>query len=244
MLQFKPIIADLQNYQHTINDIALEKTLFVILRCANYFSFGQLTDFALAGHGFGESNGGFGIHYKKDIEGELDNVFELQDDEIEVYLLFGSQSRLKGEEFILKLNDYLELLSQILLAHELEPRARAIKALQTNAVRHSFELTYQPNLFHWQNYQLDTWHHELHMALQRFLSLASFETMAENLNNRNRIELQGLVGTLTLDYLENGKIELTSLAGTEDENVFYLSETLFRKAVFSLFSLHKQESLL
>lgn len=91
----------------------------------------QLAEFAVGRHGFGESNGGFGVTYPDDLD-EYDRHVEglsIPAGFVEVYGFWGAP---EGYEMLVRESQYLTILANVLTAagHPLEAaRVRSLLAL-------------------------------------------------------------------------------------------------------------------
>lgn len=88
----------------------------------------ELADFALARHGYGDSDGGFGVTYPADLD-----EHDLRVDAVSIptghVLVYGFWGPPDGYEYVVPETDYLDVLAAILDAHNLPAQAEQVRGL-------------------------------------------------------------------------------------------------------------------
>ncbi len=89
----------------------------------------ELVDFALARHGYGDSNGGFGVTYPGDLDEYALHVegINIPPGHVQVY---GSWGTPDGYEYVVSESDYLDVLIGVLAAHGLAVEAERVRGLR------------------------------------------------------------------------------------------------------------------
>lgn len=105
-----------------INEKVKENVVDVI---SHWTNLAQLCEFALNRHGYGDSDGGFGITYESDLDD-----YDRQVDRISIpqehLLVYGFWGEPDGYELFIKEVDYLLVLAEVLDSHDLKPEAEKI----------------------------------------------------------------------------------------------------------------------
>ena len=89
----------------------------------------DLASFAVARHGFGDTDGGFGVTYPGDLD-EYDRAVEgvnIPDGFVEVYGHWGPPG---GYSLLIRESTYLEILAGVLVAKGLHSEAARVEALR------------------------------------------------------------------------------------------------------------------
>ena len=90
----------------------------------------DLATFAAARHGYGNSDGGFGVTYPADLDADELEVMALEDGMVMVYAFFGPPN---GTELAVPESQYLECLAAYLDALALSDDAVRVRALPAAA---------------------------------------------------------------------------------------------------------------
>ena len=87
----------------------------------------DLSGFAAARHGYGNSDGGFGVTYPSDMDADELEASGLEDGMVMVYAFFGPPD---GSELAVPESEYLDCLAAFLDAHALAADAARVRALR------------------------------------------------------------------------------------------------------------------
>ena len=90
----------------------------------------ELAAFAEKGHGYGNSDSGFGVVYPDDLD-EYDRVVEkiaIPEGAVRIYGYWGPPD---GYEFIVSLRNYMEVLSHVLRANGLDEEALVVQRMMS-----------------------------------------------------------------------------------------------------------------
>ena len=87
----------------------------------------DLAEFAAKGHGFGDSDGGFGVIYASDLDEHETERRPIPAGFVEVYGFWGAAKG--GFEFVIGEREYLRILAQTLRAKNLSAEAAIVEGL-------------------------------------------------------------------------------------------------------------------